>query len=195
MPESVNKIFCFAMVLLISSVSAVAKDNHRPAAVSGTRVRQLMLKKALEKYISGTLVEELNRNKKLWASMSPEELRRLRSRYYAFLKENPAKQAELINAAEKFQKLTDEQRRAYIKRAEWLKKVVSHLTDEQKQALKKLPPAQRAKRLLELKAIYCASQPATLPAKQGTTRRVPATNPSPTTQPTTKPHQIGSEED
>jgi len=145
-----------------------------------------MLKQALEKYISGTLVEELNRNKRLWAKMSPEELRKLRSRYYAFLKENPDKQVELIEAAEKFQKLTAEQRKAFIKRAEWLKKVISHLTEKEKEALKKMTPAQRAKRLLELKAIYCTSQPTTQPTTRSTSQ--PFTVPA--TQPATRPAKI-----
>ena len=174
----INKIILPLLILLICSVSA--GSNRQSASVPGSRVRQLMLKQALEKYISGTLVEELNRNKRLWAKMSPEELRRLRSRYYAFLKENPDKQVELIEAAEKFQKLTAEQRKAYIKRAEWLKKVVSHLTEKEKEALKKMTPAQRAKRLLEFKAIYCTSQPATQPTTRSTSQpfTVPATQPA-----------------
>ena len=174
----INKIILPLLILLICSVSA--GSNRQSASVPGSRVRQLMLKQALEKYISGTLVEELNRNKRLWAKMSPEELRKLRSRYYAFLKENPDKQVELIEAAEKFQKLTAEQRKAYIKRAEWLKKVVSHLTEKEKEALKKMTPAQRAKRLLELKAIYCTSQPTTQPTTRTTSQpfTVPATQPA-----------------
>ena len=179
-----NKIIFPLLILLACSVAA--GSNRHSASVPGSRVRQLMLKQALEKYISGTLVEELNRNKRLWAKMSPEELRKLRSRYYAFLKENPDKQVELIEAAEKFQKLTAEQRKAYIKRAEWLKKVVSHLTEKEKEALKKMTPAQRAKRLLELKAIYCTSQPTTQPATRSTSQ--PFTVPA--TQPATEPAKI-----
>jgi predicted phage gp36 major capsid-like protein len=146
------------------------EQKRDPSKVPGSTARQLLLKRALDMEVKGTLVAELNQNKKIWHSMKPEELRSLRERYYAFLKQDGKKQIELMKAAEKFHRLTDEQRRAYLKRASWLKKVVSRLTPEQRQALRKLSPAERARRLLELKAKLSDPPPATQPASQPTSK-------------------------
>ena len=159
-----------AAVVLLSLLSnaraARGAPQRDPSRIPGSKVRQLMLKQALDKHLAGTLVAELNQNKKLWRSMAPEELRSLRERYYAFLKQDGQKQLELMAAAEKFHRLTAEQRRAYLKRAEWLKKVVARLTPAERKALQKLTPAERAKRLLELKAKLADSQPSSQPASR-----------------------------
>ncbi len=162
-------IIAAAMVMLslLPNVRAARGDPRRdrdPSKVPGSKVRQLMLKQALDKQLDGTLVAELNQNKKIWRSMGPEELRSLRERYYAFLKQDSDKQLELMAAAEKFHRLTTEQRQAYLERAEWLKKVVARLTPAERQALRKLTPAERAKRLLELKAKLVDPQPTSQPA-------------------------------
>ncbi len=149
-----------ATLSLLSNARADRGGPQRdPKKVPGSKVRQLMLKQALDKHVTGTLVAELNQNKKIWRSMAPEELRSLRERYYAFLKQDGKKQIELMEAAEKFHRLTAQQRRAYLKRASWLKKVVARLTPAERRALRKLTPAKRAKRLMELKAKLADSQP------------------------------------
>ncbi len=160
-------IIVVALAMLSIPANAQAgKDGptRDPSQVPGSKVRQLMLKQALDKQLSGTLVAELNQNKELWHSMPPEKLRGLRERYYAFLRQDGREQLELMEAAEKFHRLTEQQRQAYLERASWLKKVVANLTPEQRQALQKLTPAERAKRLLELKAKLSDSQPASQPA-------------------------------
>ncbi len=164
-------VVALAMALSASIARADRDDPQRdPSKVPGSTDRQLMLKQALDKEGKETLVAELNQNKKIWRSMKPEELRSLRERYYAFLKQDGKKQIELLKAAEKFHRLTDEQRRAYLKRASWLKKVVSRLTPEQRQALRKLTPAERAKRLLELKAKLSDPPPTSQPVSQPTSQ-------------------------
>ncbi len=150
-----------------------------PRLVPGSKARQLLLKKALEKHLSGALVAELNRNKKQWLALSPEQRNELRQRAIAFLRANPDRQADLIRAAWDYQRLSERQKQLYRERAKWLARVVARLTPAQRERLKALPPAQRAKRLLELKAAL----PATRPADQPTTRpaaggKMPATAPA-----------------
>jgi hypothetical protein len=141
-----------AAALLAGAVSA------DPAAVA-FRTRQLLLKKAIDSKMDGTLVAELSRNRKAWGNKTPEQLRMLREHYRAFLKEDPARQANLIQAFEEFSKLSLRQRELYRQRAIWLNRVVSSLTQAEREALKKLPPDERAKRLLELKAKLVDKRP------------------------------------
>ncbi len=164
-------VIALAAALSASISRADSREQKRdPSKVPGSTVRQLMFKQALDMKGAGTLVAELNQNKKIWRSLKPEELRSLRERYYAFLKQDGKKQIELMEAAEKFYRLTDKQRRAYLKRASWLKKVVARLTPEQRQALRKLSPAERARRLLELKAKLVDPPPTTQPTSQPTSK-------------------------
>jgi Spy/CpxP family protein refolding chaperone len=159
-----------AVLAITSSAPAGKNDSSRdPSRIPGSKVRQLMLKRSLEKF-SETLVAELNQNKELWQTMTPEKLRSLRERYYAFLKQDGGEQIALIEAAEKFGKLTDEQRQAYLKRAEWLEKVISSLTPQQREELRNLTPKERAKKLLELKAKLPGSQPTSQPVSESTTQ-------------------------
>ena len=97
-------------------------------------------------------------------SLTSRQLRQLRERYYAFLRLDRAEQAALLAAAPEFDKLTDAQRKAYQQRAAWLRKVIKSLTDEQRAELKKMAPAERARRLLELKAKLARSEPTSQPA-------------------------------
>jgi len=144
------------------ATSAPAKDPEM-----GSRTRQLLLKKALG---SGSLADELSRNRRRWEAMTPEQRRALRDRFLAFVGKDPARQADLIRAFEAFQKLTPQQQEQYRRRAVWLKKVVASLTPEQREALKKLTPDERARKLLELKAALSRPGPTTRP----TTTSAPA---------------------
>jgi hypothetical protein len=147
----------FAVILIAGAAVAAAllpaaswADTKPPA--KGDVARQILLKQAIDKLTKGTLVAELNQNKAVWAAHTPEQLQELRNRYYAYLKESPDKQAALLQAAADIEKLDPQQRQAYLDRAQWLQKVVAALTAEQREELKNLSPADRAKRLLELKA-------------------------------------------
>ncbi len=149
------------IAVLIASAALPAVWAQSPAAAG--KARQLLLKKALSAKIDGTLVATLNRNKDKWDGMTPEAKQQHRERFYAFLKANPTEQANLVNAAERFEKLSPAQQEAYRVRAVWLKKVVASLTKAEREALKQLPPDQRARKLLELKAKLVDAKPA--PAK------------------------------
>ena len=147
-------------VLVVATLAATAW-GQRGAPIS--KARQVLLKQAIEKFMDGTLVADLNRNKKVWASKTPEELRTLRNRRLAYLKESDEMRAKLLAAGEELDRLTDEQRKAYLARAQWLSRVVARLSPAQREALKKLTPQERARRLLELKAKLPESGPTTRP--------------------------------
>ncbi len=151
---------------LLAAVPVVAWGQAKGKSQFGSQAQQLLLSQALDKVQAGTLVAELNKNKQAWGTMPPEQLRELRNRYYAFLKQDPAKQAELIESSEAFHKLSKEQQDAFRQTAAWLKKVVDSLSAEQRQQLMEMTPEERAKRLLELKAKLVDAQPVTRPATQ-----------------------------
>jgi len=161
----------FILVICLAAAGAgiaAAKNPPKPdpSQVPGSMARQALLKGALDKHLSGTLVAELNQNKKIWNSLPPEELRQLRQRYYAFLKQDPSRQADLVQAAIQFEKLTEEQKRIYQERAEWLNRVVASLTPQQREELQRMNPQERAQRLYELRSALPSTQPAAEPATQ-----------------------------
>jgi len=150
----------------LTGSGAAAKEPKRldPAKVLGSKARQLLLKQALEKHLSGTLLAELNRNKRDYRALTPEQRRALRQRVYAILKMDPERQAKIIEAGREFLNLSPEQKKKYQQRLVWLEKVVAKLTPQQREALKRMTPAERAKRLLELKAKLLGTHPTSRPA-------------------------------
>ena len=142
-----------ARIILVAllSVGACAVEAGAAGRKVGSKARQLALKQALDKQMEGTLFAELNRNREVWQSLKPDQLRLLRNRYYAFLREDDQRQADLLEAAAELNRLTDEQRRAYREREKWLIEVVRRLTPEQREQLRQLSPQDRARRLLELR--------------------------------------------
>jgi len=146
---------------------AAAKEPKRvvdPTKILGSKARQLLLKQALEKHLSGTLLAELNRNKRDYRALTPEQRRALRQRVYAIFKMDPERQAKIIEAGREFLNLPPEQKKKYQQRLVWLEKVVAKLTPQQREALKRMTPAERAKRLLELKAKLLGAHPTSGPA-------------------------------
>ena len=157
-------IGCLAVgALLPAGAGAAPRQQVDPRLIPGSRVRQLMLKQALDKHVSGTLVAELNQNKRLWASMSPEQVRRLREIYVGFLQLAEDEQIKRLSAMPEFEKLSAAQRKLYRERAAWLTRVVASLTPAQREALKKMTPTERARRLLELKKALPTTGPTTRP--------------------------------
>ena len=110
------------LLAALAALPAMAQEVPKvdPQQVPGTAARQMLLRQALDKLQSGSLVQELNQNVKLFAAMTPEERRQLQQRYYAFLREDPQRQANLIEANAEFQKLTDSQRKSFEERASGL---------------------------------------------------------------------------
>jgi len=131
----------------------------------GAAARQLLLKQRLEKIVGKTLASELNRNRSVYAAMTPQQRRDLREKVYSFLKENPDRQVRILQAAQELLNQTPAEKA----RMAWLARVVASLSAEEKARLRRMPPDQRAKRLLELKAKLApapTTQPATTQAKK-----------------------------
>ena len=160
-------MFSKTHILIVALVAAtlVGPVVAQNRAAKASQARQLLLKKAINEKIEGTLAATLNKNRERWAAMTPEQRQQHRDRIDAFFKEDPQRQKDLLKAFEEFRKLSPRQQEMFRERAVWLKKVVASLTPAEREALKKLPAAERAKRLLELKAKLVDSKPATQPGK------------------------------
>jgi len=165
------RILTASIAMLLATAASAQQVPHRdPARIPGSRVRQLLLKQALEKEADGTLVATLTQYKRIYKAMGPEQLGELRKKAYMIRRLPPAEQANLFRSAEKLLHLSPEHRQAYRQRAEWLDRVVKSLTREQIEELKAMTPEQRGRRLLELKAKILATQPTSAPASAPTTR-------------------------
>ena len=165
------QILTFSLICAAPSVgSAAPKDTPRDhSRTPGSKARQLLLKLALQKSMSRTLVAELNQNKKLYGSMNPQQRRDLRDKVLAYKRLDPDRKVDIITAAQEWFQLTDQQKAEYRKRQKWLRRLIPLLGAEQRDRLSKLTPQARARRLLELKAELldkpsAATQPATAPA-------------------------------
>lgn len=164
------------LAVLLAGMIALAASGLRaqapkvdPAQVPGSKVRQFMLKQALEKQLTGSLTEELAQNAMVWKGLAPEQVRQLREKYLAFLKNSPDEQAALLEASQEFSRLSSQRRSAYQERQEWLDQVINRLSPRQRGELLAMQPQDRAKRLLELKA-NLATQPSSSPASQPATK-------------------------
>ena len=149
-------IVALACVTLVGV--AAAKDPP------GSKAYQLRLKLALQKQMKGTLAAEVNRNKQVYASLNGQQLRDLRERVYMFKQLNPDRQVDILDTAQEFLNLTSAQRKTYREREAWLRKGVASLTPAEREALKRMTPRQRSKRLLELRDKLLAPAPTTQPA-------------------------------
>ncbi len=162
------------------------KDGKEQAGASKTPARwgnvkgQLMLKRRLDRIAEGKLAVALNHNRSQWESLTPEERQKYRRAVLAYQHQDPQKQRQLLKHYEKLIKMSAERRKAYRRRAEWLKVVVESLDDEQREKLKRMSPRDRAKFLLDRKNELIekgeirSHTPAAQPA---------ATKPEPDTQP------------
>jgi hypothetical protein len=169
-PFGQNLAICLAGTLALAAAALWAQTPKAdPAQAPGSKVRQLMLKQALEKQLTGSLTEELAQNALTWKSLTPEQVRQLREKYLAFLKNSPDEQAALLEASQEFGRLSSQRRSAYQERQEWLDQVINRLNPRQRDELLAMQPQDRARRLLELKASL-ATQPASAPASQPATQ-------------------------
>jgi hypothetical protein len=149
--------------------SQPASRAARPDTISVGQ--QLRLKRKL---LMGqeSLIAVLQENRKSWDRYTPEQRQQLRDRAYAFRQADPIRQEQVVGAWERYMKLTDDQKERYRQRAQWLSAVVAELSPQARAELIKLPPQERASRLLELKGqleakgkLPAASQPTSAPAE------------------------------
>ncbi len=132
--------------------------------------RQLRLKLSLVKAANGdSLAMSINRQE--WDRLTPDERDKYRREALAFLSKSPEEQEKVIKHYEELIHLTAARREAYLQRAQWLHVVVESFSAQERDDLTKLPPDQRAMRLLERKAelikqgkLAPDTQPASTPA-------------------------------
>ena len=129
-----------------------ADKAAKPAEKKQSIERQLRLKQELRlRRENLSLVQVLDHNRESWEKLTPDQRKQFREHALAFLHKTPEEQAQLLSHYEKLIKMTAERREAYRKRAEWLNKVVATLSDEQKQALQRMTPQERARELIRLR--------------------------------------------
>lgn len=155
-------LICSALALSATAATAAPKSASAKGKGPGSKAQQLLLIQRMDKVAKRTLVAELNRNRDVYGAMTPQQRRDLREKVYSFLRQNPDRQVRILQAARELLAQTPVQKA----RSAWLAKVVASLSAEEKDRLRRMSPAQRAKRLLELKAklvdkATSAAQPAT----------------------------------
>lgn len=164
-------IATLAAALLAGTAAAAGKDADQ---IPGSKAYQVRLKLALQKHMAGSLVAELKRNVQVYTALNPQQRSDLREKVYMFKQLEPDRQVDILEAAQEFLNLTAEQRNIYRQRQAWLRRVVSSLSPDEREALRRLTPAERSKRLLELRDKLLAPPPTTQP----TTPKGPSVRPT-----------------
>ena len=144
------KILIAVAALAVLAGAEIAQAQAR-AGQTVDVARQLRLKLSLIKVANNdSLAMSINRQE--WDRLTPDERDKYRREALAFLSKSPEEQARVIEHYEKLIKLSAQKREAYLQRAQWLHVVVESFSAQERDELTKLPPDQRAKRLLDRKA-------------------------------------------
>ncbi len=148
-----------AVLILLGSPGVVRADGPEdqadptpaaPKPPKGSVARQLLLRYKLQAMQEGqSLAAAIDHSRQAWESLQPDQRDRFRQVARAILEQSPEDQQKLLDHYEKLIRMSHARRQAYRRRAEWLKAVMSHLTDQQKQELLRMTPTDRAKRLME----------------------------------------------
>jgi hypothetical protein len=121
-----------------------------PKPPKGSIARQLLLRYKLQAMQEGqSLAAAIDHSRQAWESLQPDQRDRFRQVARAILEQSPEDQQKLLEHYEKLIRMSHARRQAYRRRAEWLKAVMDHLTDEQKKELLRMTATDRAKRLME----------------------------------------------
>lgn len=137
-----------ALALLAGAETASAQARQGQTV---NVAHQLQLRLSLAKVANGdSLAMSINRQE--WDHLTADERDKYRREALAFLSKSPEEQARVIEHYEKLIKLSAQKREAYLQRAQWLRVVVDSFSAQERDELTKLPPDQRAKRLLDRKA-------------------------------------------
>jgi hypothetical protein len=145
-PKILVALAALALLACAETASAQARTGQTVDVA-----RQLRLRLSLAKVANGdSLAMSINRQE--WDRLTPDERDKYRREALAFLSKSPEEQEKVIKHYEQLIKLTAQKREAYLQRAQWLHVVVESFSAQERDELTKLPPDQRAKRLLERKA-------------------------------------------
>ena len=152
-------------ILIVPLVGAVLAAPPTKAAVQarsvapsrgaplGSVARQVHLKLRIMRLADGTsLAAALRHSRQAWESLSPDEREQYRREARAFLQKPADEQQRLLVHYETLIRMSAAKRDAYRRRARWLAVVVASFTDPQRAEMQRLPPKQRAQRLLARKA-------------------------------------------
>ena len=143
------KIMVALAALALLAGAEIASAQARPGQTVDV-ARQLRLRLNLAKVANGdSLAMSINRQE--WDRLTPDERDKYRREALAFLSKSPEEQEKLIKQYDKLINLSAQKQAAYLQRAQWLHVVVESFTAQERDELTKLPPDQRAKRLLERK--------------------------------------------
>ena len=153
-----NQVRHSAVMIAGLALTAAAADARDPAVTPnrpppGSLARQRLLKQRLRRITPGSLADALRHSRPAWERLTPDQRNCFRRRVLAFHRKSSAEQEKLIRHYEKLFQMTAERRRAYRRRARWLKVVVRSFTPEQREALKRMPPDVRARKLLDRKSL------------------------------------------
>ncbi len=161
-----------ATCAIAADAPSKSKARHLNKPPFGSIARQKLLKFRLRMRSIGSLVASLDHNRDAWKSLSPDQREQYRRKAYAFLKKNPAQQEKMLLDYEKFIKLSVGERKAYRRRAAWLKVVVQTFSRPERRKLREMSPEDRARKLIERRdklvrqgklKLPPTSQPATAP--------------------------------
>ena len=168
----------------VAAADGEADFHARRRGHPGDVASQLRLKLKLLRTIgSERVMVSLSHARESWEGLTPDQRERYRDQAMAFLRENPERQAELLDHYDKLIAMTPRQRSKYRYRAAWLKAVVEWLEDndpDRVKALKEMAPADRAREFISLRDRLAEEGEITLPAKPSTR---PAAEDAPTTRP------------
>jgi hypothetical protein len=143
--------------LAIAAIGWCALAGAQPAprdAASGTVSidRQLRLKRKLLMGQDSSLAAVMRANRQAWERATPEQREVLRQRAYALRQADPRQRDTILDAWGAFSRLDEQQKQQYRQRAVWLRAVVATLTEQERAELLKMPAADRARELLQLKS-------------------------------------------
>ena len=142
-------ILVAAGTLLAGGRAAAQGDSGLTKPPVGSVSRQLRLQTKLRAAAEGvSLADALRHNREQWDGTPPEQRDQIRSAVWAFRNADPKLQNVLIKRFEAFIEKSHEERERWRSRARWLKKVVSTFTADEREALKKMSPDGRARKIL-----------------------------------------------
>ncbi len=178
-----KKFIQIALLLAVAAATALPRamaENDAAAELNappmGSIARQLLLAAKLKRanHEAVSLAAAMDHNRADWEKLSPDQRSRFRQEALAFLNENPQEQERLLQQYDKLISMSAAKQAKYRQTAEWLKVVTASFTAEERKALLALTPEQRAKALLERKALLIkegklpAETPTSAPATEAT---------------------------
>ncbi|MFB3893996.1 MAG: DUF3106 domain-containing protein [Phycisphaerae bacterium] len=151
--RNVLKILAAAIIPLVLAATAAAEADDSAALRKppmGSIAAQLRIKAKLKAQQEGTtLADAINHNRAEWEGLSPDQREDYRNKVYAFLKESPEKQEELLKHYDELIHMSAAKRQQYEERAKWLQAVIDSMTTDERKMLLDMTPENQARVLVE----------------------------------------------